>query len=45
MDKDNQKPVEKPKEEKPNIEIKPPTFVVIKKSMDGEIDKPTNDNK
>ena len=45
MDNEDKKQIEKPKEEKPNIEIKPPTFVVIKKSMDGETDKPSKDKK
>jgi len=46
MDKDEQKPVEKPKEEKPNTEIKPPEFDHQKHSYQGDtikfIDKTEN---
>lgn len=34
MDKDEQKPSEKPKEEKPNTEIKPPKFFDKKGGLD-----------
>jgi len=44
MDKDEQKPVEKPIEEKPNTEINPTNFPDLKKSIKGEISKPTKDN-
>lgn len=36
MDKEEQKPVDKPIEEKPNTEIPPPIFGEIEKSVDGD---------